>query len=343
VLSVALLCAQETRADLESAVAELQRAVHANPSDAQAHGKLGILYRRMGMPAQAAESLERAVRLQPDPRLNVLLAFTYMEGGRHRDAIPLLASGFEAEQKDAVKSVVGQRLVECYLATGGEERALPILQALRQIAPDDPNVLYLASKVYMNLWNGAFQRMVAKAPASYQVRLIQAEALESQERFAEAAGEYRQILKLSPKIAGIHYRLGRAILRSRPAEEADQEAAVEFRRELEINPGDVRALADLGEIHLKKSQPEEAERSFLQAIKLQPGYVPARIGLGKVLIGRKRWSEALEQLETAVKLAPEEQAVHYNLMLAYRGLGRMEDAKRASDTFQRLKDQNRGK
>jgi tetratricopeptide (TPR) repeat protein len=330
----------QQRSDLETARKELLEAVRLNPSSSEAHARLGMVYRKLGMPAQAAESLERAVRLDPDPRVKVLLAFSFKEAGRYRDAIPLLETSFESEQKDSLRSVIGQHLVECYLAGGANEQALAVVQKLRQIAPDDPGVLYLASKVYLNLWNGAFQRMMTKAPDSYQVHLVRAEALEAQEKFAEAAAEYRQVLKAAPQTAGIHYRLARMILRSGASGDADQEALAEFGKELEINPGDVHAIAGMGEIHLSRNRLKEAARSFQQAVSLQPGYVPARIGLAKVLIAEKQWSNALEHLEAASKQAPDEEAVVYNLMIVYQGLGRSEDARRAFDQFQRLKEQN---
>jgi tetratricopeptide (TPR) repeat protein len=331
------------RSDPETARKELQEAVRLNPTSAEAHARLGIVYRKLGMPAQAAESLERAVRLEPDPRVKVLLAFSYKETGRYRDAIPLLEASFENEQKDSLRAAIGQHLVECYLSVDGNDQALAVIQRLRQIAPDDPAVLYLSSKVYLTLWNGAFQRMMAKAPGSYQVHLIRAEALEAQEKFAEAATEYRQVLKIAPQTAGIHYRLARTILRSGVSSESDQEAMAEFRKELEINPADVHAITGMGEIHLGRNRLDEATRSFQQAVTLQPGYVPARIGLAKVLITEKQWSKALEHLEAAGKQAPDEEAVIYNLMIVYRGLGRSEDARRAFDQFQRLKEQKRPK
>jgi tetratricopeptide (TPR) repeat protein len=275
-----------------------------NASDAEAYAKQGIAFRKQGKLAEAAESFERSVRLQPEPRVQVLLAFTYMDSGRHQDAIPLLASSFEKEEKDSVKSVIGQRLLECYLATGAEDQALPVVQKLRQLAPHDPNVLYLSSKVYMNLWNSAFRLMLEKAPGSYQVHLIQAEALEAQGRFADAAQAYREVLKVAPSLTGIHFRLGHALLRSNST---SQEALEEFRRELALSPSHAGALTELA----------------------------------KALIAQKQWSQALDHLETAARLAPDDEAIQYNLMLAYRGLGRTEDAKRAFDNFQRLKEQKK--
>jgi Flp pilus assembly protein TadD len=61
------------------------------------------------------------------------------------------------------------------------------------------------------------------------------------------------------------------------------------------------------------------------------------MGLAKVMIAEKQWSKALEQLEAAAKIAPQDPAVHYNLMLAYRGLGRAAEAKQAFENFERLK------
>jgi tetratricopeptide (TPR) repeat protein len=279
--------------------------------------------------------------LEPNPRLKILLAFTYIDTGRCRDAIPLLSPVFASEQNPAVKSSVGQRLVECHLAAGtpaDAEKALTVVQKLRQATPEDPDILFLASKVYMTLWNDTFQLLIAKAPNSYQVHMIQAEALESQERFAEAANEYRQIVKIAPQLTGIHYRLGFALLRGGSPTESEAEALAAFRKELELNPYHAGALTAIGEIQLKKSLPEEAARSFSQAIQLQPGDSAARVGLAKVLISQKEWSKALEQLQAAEKLAPNDESVYYNLMLAYRGLGRPGDAKRAFEAFQRGKE-----
>jgi len=338
-LFAAVVWGQPQDAALE--VGELQKATRLNPADAEAHARLGLVYRRLGRLPEAIESLDRARRLDPKlPRVNVLLAFAYMDAGRCPDAIPLLAADFDADPKPPVRLVVGRRLAECSLAAGEQERALAVVEKLRQIAPDDPEVLQLALRVYMTSWNGAFQRLLTKAPDSYQAREIMAESLEAQQRFAEAANEYRQILKTEPRLAGLHYKLGRMILRSETSSEADEKALAEFRQELEIQPANVAALAEIGEIHLKGSRIEEASRSFSQAVKLQPGYVPARVGLAKVLLAAKQWPEALEHLEAAAKLAPQDEAVHYNLMIAYRGLERPADAKRAFDTFQRLKRQN---
>src|SRR5262249_41415015 len=237
---------------------------------------------------------------------------------------PLLKKSFDREHDSSFRSVVGQRLVECYFIAGDEENGLAIVQKLRGIAPDDPDILYTASKVYANLWNQAVQRMLAKTPESFRVHQVWAEVLETQEKYAEAANEYRQILKLAPQLPGVHYRLGRMLLRSETSD-ADEKALAEFQRELKNNSADVAALSEVGEIYLKRNQLDKASQSFARAVDLQPGYVPARVGLAKTLIAEKELSKALEHLEAAAKLAPKEETVPYNLMIVYRGLGRAAD------------------
>jgi Flp pilus assembly protein TadD len=328
-----LVSAQEAGQSLK----ELQEAVRMKPDDAEAHARLGIHFRRLSRSGEAIESLERAVKLEPrQSRVKVLLAFSYMDASRFDEAIPLLAASFDAEQKETVKLAVGQRLLECYLATGARVQALPVVNKLRELAPDDPAVLYLASKLYMNLWNDAFQTMLAKAPDSYQLNLIQAEALEAQERYAEAAQQYREILKKA-QLPGIHYRLGVTLMRS--GTESDPQALMELQKELERDAAHAAALTAIGEIHLRNNRRADAASSFGKAAKLQPNHAPARVGLAKVLIAEKQWLKALAELEPVAKLAPADEAVHYNLMLAYRGLGRTAEAKQAAGTLQRLKEE----
>jgi protein O-GlcNAc transferase len=289
---------------------QLQEAVRLNPSDAEAHGRLGIALRKTGRLSDAAAALSRAIELRPDPRLKVLLAFTYIDSGRCPTAVPLLLEAFSAEQKDTVKSAIGQRVIECSLANGQLEQALSSLQAVQRIDPDNPSVLYLSSKVYMNLWNGAFEALRTKAPNSYHVRLIQAEALEAQGRSAEAVHEYRGVLKIAPQLADVHYRLGRAIRLSQPDGKGDAEAQAAFRRELEISPFHVAALTELADLHLKNGERAEASQRFAEAINVHPDAFLARVGLAKVLIGEKQWTKALEQLEAASKAAPNDEAVY---------------------------------
>ncbi len=330
--------AANARQDLETAAAEYGKVVAIEPRQAEAHARLGMVYQNLGRLAEATGELEKAIEIDPSlPRVGVLLAFSYMGLGKNREAIPHLEKAFTAEDDPAMRSLVGQRLVECYFAVGDEENGRAAVEKLRRLAPDDPDVLYTASKAYANLWNTAVQRMLAKAAGSYRVHQILAEVFEAQEKYADAAKEYRQIIGMEPQLPGMHYRLGRMILRSAPAPDADSQALAEFQKELEINLLDAATHTEIAEVHLRAERTGEALQYFSRAAELRPSYAPARIGLAKVFLAQKEFGKAVEQLEAAGRLTPQDETVPYNLMIAYRSLGRAADAKRAFDSFQKLK------
>ena len=329
----------QQRRDLKTALTEFRAAATLDPSRAEIQARLGMVYQDQGNLPEAALSFERALKLSPGlPGVGLLLGLTYQSMGNSRAAIPYLATAFGTESQTTVRVLAGQRLVEACFAAGDAVQGLATVQKLRALAPDDPDVLYTASKVYANLWNGAVQQLVQTAPGSYRVHQVFAEVFEAQERFADAAKEYRQILKMEPNLPGAHYRLGRMILRSGDTPEIDQNALAEFHRELEITPSDVPSLIEMGDIHFRGQHLEEAAQDFRRALDLQPDTVRARVGLAKVLLARKQYSEALGELERAERVAPDDETIPYNLMLAYRSLKRPADAQRAYAQFQKLKN-----
>ncbi len=324
--------------DWTVAAEEYETVVKLDPGNAQALARLGIAYQKLGMLEKAKSSLERALRLDPAlPEVAVLLAFVYIELGNYREAVAPLEKALDDTNYDlSVRSVAGQRLVEIYFTLGDEEKGLAVLQKLRQLAPNDADILYAASKVYASLWNKVVQRMLSKTPNSYRIHQVLAEVAEAQGNYAQAAKEYRLIIKMEPQLVGFHYRLGRAMLQDNPTPEVDKAALAEFQKELEINPRDVPSLTEIGQIYLKSHQLQEASRRFSHALELQPSYVQSHVGLGKVLLEQKELQQAAKHFEEAVRLAPEDETAYYNLMIAYRDLGRTAEAKVALDNFQRL-------
>ncbi len=318
---------------------ELQKSiVEKNPRDAEANARLGVAYQNAGLLSEAAQALEKSLQLNPAlPRVPILLAFVYMSSGRYGDAVPLLRSSFASEPDLEMQALVGQRLVECLFTTGGEDEALEVVQKLRKLKPDDPDILYLASKAHANLWNVTVQRLLAKSADSYRAHQILAEVLETQERFSEATAEYRTIIRLQPKLAAFHYRLGKMLLRADPSPAGEKAALAEFRTELEINPFDVPSYVEIGDLHLKAGNAAEAEKLFARATALQPGHAGAQLGLARTWIAARQYEKALAPLDEARRLAPQDEAVLYQKMLALRGLGRAVEARQAQAEFQKLK------
>jgi tetratricopeptide (TPR) repeat protein len=328
--------------DFQHAEGEYRAVIGLDPANAEAHARLGMLYQDEGRVLEAVNSLKQALQFDPRlPRVGILLALNYLGLGRYADALPYLEKAFSDEQEPSMHSLLGQRLVDCYFALDRKTDGLATTERLLKVYPDDPDVLYTAIKVYATMWNDTVQALLTKAPGSYRIHQVLAEVLETQEKYAEAANEYRQILKLDARLPGTYYRLGKMIQRADPSAKGHQEALAAFRKELEINPNDVPTSVEIGELYLKDEQLHEAKGLFSHALELQPSNAKARVGLAKVLLADKKYREAVEQLEQAARIAPEEEAVQYNLMIAYRSLGLTTEARQAFEAFQKLKEQKK--
>lgn len=174
------------------------------------------------------------------------------------------------------------------------------------------------------------------APDSYQTRELQAETLESQEKWAEAAGIYRKILEENPRLRGIHYRLGRAALSQRDSPTRAKDAKKEFEQELAIDPMNAAAEFWLGEIARLDGQWDEAISHFAAAARIDPHFPDAFLSWGAALNSVGRYSEAIPPLERYVKMAPQNLSGHYRLSIAYARTGRTEDSAREAALHQQL-------
>jgi tetratricopeptide (TPR) repeat protein len=266
------------------------------------------------------------------------------EAGRCREAIPLLKKELPLISNSDLKRSAGLAGVRCAMEIGQFDDAVNFIRALTRDFPKDAEVLYQAVHVYSDLSLKSSQDLLINAPGSYQVRLLNAEALETQERWDEAAAEYRAVLAQNPDLPGVHYRLGRLLL-SLPENDLTparrDEARREFEEELKINPRNAGAEYVLGEIARQANDWAQATDHFAKALRLNPAFADAHIGLGRSLISGRKYEEAIKPLEQAVKLQPENPAAHYHLAIAYSRTGRKEEAERESAAFKQASEKAR--
>lgn len=249
--------------------------------------------------------------------------------GHCKKALPLLKkSAAHIGDKD-LKRAVGFAGVRCAMFADQPDTALDFLGTLNHEFPRDPDVLYLSVHTYSDLSTRASAELANAAATSYQALELNAEALEMQSKWDDAAGVYRQILRRNANLAGIHYRLGRVLV-SKPefGPEAAAEAKQEFEKELQIDPSNAGAEYVLGEMAKQNQQWDEAIQHFSKAANLDAGFGDAFVGWGGSLVSVKKFSEAVAPLESAVKLESGNPAAHYLLAIAYARTGRKEDGDR---------------
>jgi tetratricopeptide (TPR) repeat protein len=266
------------------------------------------------------------------------------ETGHCADAMPLLKKSFPQTSNKDLKLKLGFDAVRCAMSLNQPDVAVDFLRLLNRQFPRAPEVLYLTVHIYSDLSLRASQELAETAPSSNEAHQLNAESLEVQGKWDEAAAEYQRILKDNPRAVGIHFRLGRLLL-SKPDPEGSlvEQAKQEFKQELEIDPTNAGAEYVLGELARQAQQIPEAIEHFTRATRLDAGFVDAFLGLGMALVFNKQYSDAITPLETAEKFRPANSTTHYYLSIAYGRVGRKSDAGREANLHKQTLDEERRK
>jgi len=313
--------------DYATAIQNLEKATHLAPDVAEFQADLGMAYYWAGRPKDAIGPCQRAVKLKPSLAFACyFLDISLAEGGQCKEALPLLEKDYGRADDPHLKRFMGLDGARCTMTMQDPFDSTNWVRRLNRDFPDDPDVLYLSTRVLSDLSTLTSQHLLRVAPGSYQARQIDAEVLGLQGRNADAIAEYRQVVDAAPRLPGIHYRIGRLLLAGQPDAPTMDAARKEFEAELQLNPNDAGSEYELGEMARASRQWNEAIVHFERAAKIDPNFPEALIGLGKSRVSAGRAAEAVAPLENAVRLAPSEPVAHYQLSFAYLRLGRREEA-----------------
>jgi tetratricopeptide (TPR) repeat protein len=256
-------------------------------------------------------------------------ALELAESGHCAQALPLLKKAIHQTTSKDIKKRIGLDGIHCAMTHNAPYDSLEFLQVLSRDFPRDPDVLYASTHAYSDLALRTSQDLANEAPFSFQVHELNAEALELQHRWDEAAVEYRKILEINPSLPGIHARLGRVLLaKPQPSPGDVEQAKKNFQEELEIDPKNAVAEFVLGQLAADASDYQTAIQHFTRATKLDTNFEEAYLGLGTAYNSEKQFNDAIAPLEAYEKMAPDSPTGHYQLAVAYAGAGRRADSNR---------------
>jgi tetratricopeptide (TPR) repeat protein len=108
----------------------------------------------------------------------------------------------------------------------------------------------------------------------------------------------------------------------------DLDEATRLLKDLTVNfPQFAPGFYRLGEMLLRGGQAEDAELAFARLIALKPDEWRGYAGLGEAKLRKGEYTTAAKLLERAIELEPEAGNARNQLGMAYRALGRMDEAK----------------
>ena len=106
-----------------------------------------------------------------------------------------------------------------------------------------------------------------------------------------------------------------------------EEAAAEYRRAIELEPGNADAHRRLAQA-TRTMDPNKALAEYRKAIDLEPNYFKNYQALGAFYSGLGKWGEADREYQKCVQLAPDEADAHYVLGTNYQAMGKYPESER---------------
>lgn len=183
------------------------------------------------------------------------------------------------------------------------------------------------------------RRAVELVPENFDAQLALGRALYGAGDAAGALHAFRAAVALRPADARALFFLATTLERA-----GDTEGALAAYRQLASKqPRAHEGHLGLGVMLIKRggAEADEGMKELALALEIDPNLYEARVTLGRALLSEGRAQEAIEHLRRAAELAPGNPEPHYQLSLAYRRLGRREEAAAESAIVKRIHESRR--
>jgi tetratricopeptide (TPR) repeat protein len=324
--------------DANDAVKELDAVLELDPKNGEAFANLGVIgfFRRDYR--TASQYLRKALSIDPTLTKTQALLGICLEKLGDPSAGALLEKSFPKLKDKALRLQVGMALAFLYDQKGDSGATASVMRSLVDLDPDNVDVLFMAQRVYSELADDTLNKLAAVAPGSARMQQVIAERLVNEGDLQGAVEHYRKALEIDPRLPGVHFELGEAILES---SSSSPQAQAEAQKELEVAvafDGDSsKTECEFGSIALSQSQLNQAFAHYQRAYELNPNEVQAQLGLGKILMIEEKPQAALKYLRMAVESDPLNGAAHYQLSQAYKHLQMTDMAQKEMHLFQEIK------
>ncbi len=305
----------ETADDIPGAIAAFRRAIQLDPRAGDVVAELAGLYMRQSRLDEALQTGEQALKVDPDNReahrvLGIVYA-TLVESGRRNRAqnggslAENLAKAIEHLEKAIDRQVdsdpnVRATLARLYLASGQNEKAIPLLQELVSQEPgwtDGPSLL---AQAYAGAGRDAeaiawLEKSAGEDPDLYTTL---AGFYERQKRWKDAANAYQKALAASPRNVDLKLQYATALMNvgGKDALGQARDALTEI---VAARPNDVRSLFQLSQVQRRLGDLPAAEAAARRVIA-QNGRSPmGYYALAMALEERRQYQAVIDALAPA--------------------------------------------
>ena len=323
--------------ELEGLIAHWQKL--ADPSHESALDFAGTLVANGMQPQAIAVLEEQETRLaqHPQPDIALKMANAFLALGRLTNA-EINAERALSQKPDCPA---------CYLTLAlaaehqeNTEKALSYLVKAKQLAPEDPDVLFQFGKVCLerNLLDDAIASLSKAAmlrPDNDTYAYTLGSADFGKGHLDEALAIFQRLLEKHSQDAFLHYAVGAVYFQQSKYSEAE----ASLKQSLAAQPDQVSAKYYLALTYDAIGDDDRAVPIFRDLVKVHPEYVPSHVKLGGILVRQHQYEEAQHNLEQAIALDPSSVEAHYQLALALRRLGKAAESEAEMAESHRLESE----
>lgn len=251
---------------------------------------------------EALRFYQQAVALKPDLRgVHSALASVYLE---------IKDSVHATEENNAEKSLGSpdceREPLVCKFAS---EHFQEIIESVK--SSEGPEALYWRARASRELAD-SFCNRTGSTPVSVAVHQKNAEDLERNGRFRDAAKEWRAAMNLAPENAQLRHALANALFN-----EQDFAAVLpELQQLREQDPGSANLNFFVGDALLETEEPQKAIPFLTSALKTNPHLLPAHVALGLTYMRLGKPGLAIPHLSAGLPL-DNKGSLYYQLARAY--------------------------
>jgi tetratricopeptide (TPR) repeat protein len=291
-----------------------KRAVAIDPSSESAHLALANYYWSAGRVDDAERELKQCVNTSPkSPLANRALAALYVTHDRAAEAEPYLKT-YASVQADASAQLL---LADYYVLLHRRADARAVLERSTKLADGlAESTVRLAAIDYAD---GRLDQAHREIDAAIQrdqtvdAMIMKVRFLLRENKTPAAVALARSAVSKDQTSAAAHYFLGTALERS----DALDEAAHEFQEVLRLSPKAVPAALELSRLSLARDDAETAKQYAEQVLTIQPQLIVAHLLADKALIRQGKTDAAERDLTALVQSAPDSADVRATLGRVY--------------------------
>jgi tetratricopeptide (TPR) repeat protein len=301
-----------------------------HPTDADAFANLGLLEARQEHYKDAVTYYRKALALKPQlPGLRLNIGLSEFKGGDLRAAIRTFLPLLKTKPNSSPEALRLSTLIGlAHYGLGQYAAAVPYLK--QATASDPQNLPFRLALAHSCLSARQFQcvldvyhEILSLNAESAEADMLAGEALDEMRNHAAAIDQFRAAVKADPKFPEVHFGLGYLLW----SQNQFEEAANEFKAELENVPDNAQALAFLADADMQIGKSEEALPLVEKAIRIDPRIERAHLDRGILQADANKREEALREFKAAEKLAPDDPNVHWRMARLYQSMGMKQQAR----------------